>query len=180
MRSSILTRVLTAAALSNNADGYVPNAPIVPTRSHTALHAAFSPESESHIVGRRKVFHSILGGAAACAFVAMPKVASALDMDAFASSEVSFDEKKNRSRQLCIVVYSTSFVCLLPQLDSDTKNCNPKIDSKCIPKLTEDEALCKYGQSGEARGEACKRVKQRGGELPSTKQGKSLGGAYAM
>ena len=53
--------------------------------------------------------------------------------------------------------------------------------SKCIPKLSADEALCKYGQSGNARGEACKRIKSKGGELPSVKpQGKSLGGAYAM
>lgn len=55
------------------------------------------------------------------------------------------------------------------------------MDPKCIPKLTQDEALCKYGQSGDARGDACKRVKQGGGSLPSGKpQGKSLGGAYAM
>ena len=47
--------------------------------------------------------------------------------------------------------------------------------------MTEDEALCKYGQNGEARGEACKRVKKAGGTLPSTKQqGKSLGGSYAI
>jgi len=46
--------------------------------------------------------------------------------------------------------------------------------------LTQDEALCKYGQNGEARGEACKRVKAAGGSLPSQNQGKSLGGAYAM
>jgi len=67
------------------------------------------------------------------------------------------------------------------QLESDTKNCDPKRDPKCIPKLSADEALCKYGQSGNARGEACKRVKQAGGTLPSAQpQGKSLGGAYAM
>lgn len=67
------------------------------------------------------------------------------------------------------------------KLVNDTKNCDPKKDPKCIPPLTSDEALCKYGQSGEARGEACKRVKEGGKELPSAKpQGKSLGGAYAM
>jgi len=79
--------------------------------------------------------------------------ANALDMDAFANS----------------------------QLEADEKNCNPKVDPKCAPPMTKDEALCKYGQSGEARGDACKRVKQAGGSLPSAKpQGKSLGGAYAM
>jgi hypothetical protein len=61
------------------------------------------------------------------------------------------------------------------------KNCDPKRDSKCIPKLSPDEALCKYGQSGNARGEACKRVKESGGVLPqSLGPVKSLGGAYAM
>ena len=67
------------------------------------------------------------------------------------------------------------------QLDSDTKNCDPSKDSKCLPKLSADEAMCKYGQSGEARGEACRRVKELGGSLPKsgTKE-KSLGGAYAM
>lgn len=90
MRSSTLTRVLTAAAISSNTDGFMSHAPMMPTHhGHTALHAAFSQESESHIVGRRKAFHSMLGGAAVFAFAAMPKVASALDMDAFANSEVS-------------------------------------------------------------------------------------------
>mmetsp|Transcript_35988 Transcript_35988/g.55311 ORF Transcript_35988/g.55311 Transcript_35988/m.55311 type:complete len:141 (+) Transcript_35988:155-577(+) len=91
---------------------------------------------------------------AAGTFLAIGKdTANALDMDAFANG----------------------------QLEADQKNCDPKRDPKCIPKLSPDEALCKYGQSGEARGEACKRVKKAGGELPSAKpQGKSLGGAYAM
>lgn len=81
-----------------------------------------------------------------------PTVSNALDMDAFMNSE----------------------------LDSDTKNCDPKRDPKCIPKLTADEAMCKYGQSGDLRGEACKRVKSGGGKLPSGTKEKSLGGAYAM
>jgi hypothetical protein len=66
------------------------------------------------------------------------------------------------------------------QLEKDLKNCNPKTDKKCIPELTKDEAMCKYGQSGNARGEACKRVKEGGGPLPGASQTKSLGGAYAM
>ena len=67
------------------------------------------------------------------------------------------------------------------QLDNDQKNCDPKKDPKCIPQLSHDEALCQYGQSGNARSEACKRVKASGKKLPDAKpQGKSLGGAYAM
>lgn len=67
------------------------------------------------------------------------------------------------------------------QIESDTKNCDPKRDPKCIPKLTEAEALCKYGQSGQARADACTAVKSSGGKMPEKgKEGKSLGGAYAM
>jgi hypothetical protein len=67
------------------------------------------------------------------------------------------------------------------QLEADTKNCDSKKDNKCIPKLTPDEAMCKYGQSGETRGEACRRVKEAGGALPKVGAPvKSLGGAYAM
>eukprot|EP00980_Cylindrotheca_fusiformis_P015576 scaffold4447_cov120-Cylindrotheca_fusiformis.AAC.9 len=80
-----------------------------------------------------------------------PAVSNGLDMDAFMNS----------------------------QLDSDTKNCDPKKDPKCMPKLSADEAMCQYGQSGTARGEACKRVKASGGKLPSPTKEKSLGGAYA-
>lgn len=84
----------------------------------------------------------------------VPTVASALDMDAFMNQE----------------------------LEKDTKNCDPKRDPKCAPPMTKDEALCKYGQSGDARGEACKRFKESGGALnkPGAATGKSLGGAYAM
>jgi hypothetical protein len=81
-----------------------------------------------------------------------PFVSSALDYDAFTNSE----------------------------LDKDTKNCNPKVDPKCAPKMTQDEALCKYGQSGNARGEACKRFKASGGQLPTSTKERSLGGAYAI
>jgi hypothetical protein len=45
---------------------------------------------------------------------------------------------------------------------------------------TADEALCQYGKSGQARGEACQRVKNLGGKLPEINKVKSLGGAYAM
>ena len=79
--------------------------------------------------------------------------ANALDMDAFMNAELA----------------------------SDAKNCDPKRDPKCIPKLSEEEALCKYGQGGKARAEACKKIRSDGKELPpAAPQGKSLGGAYAM
>lgn len=80
----------------------------------------------------------ILGGSALAASFTVaassPSTANALDMDAFANS----------------------------QLENDVRNCNPKIDPKCIPPLTKDEALCKYGQSGDARSAACKRAKAAG------------------
>merc|ERR1712232_343849 len=85
--------------------------------------------------------------------VLAPAISNALDMDAFMNAE----------------------------LDKDTKNCDPKKDPKCLPKLSADEAMCQYGQSGEKRGEACKRVKAAGGSVGGNgKAGKSLGGAYAM
>ena len=58
------------------------------------------------------------------------------------------------------------------QLERDTVDCNSKLDPKCIPKLTADEALCKYGVSGsDARLTACKRVRDAGGLLPTSKPG---------
>ena len=77
--------------------------------------------------------------------------AEALDMDAFMSAE----------------------------LEADEKNCDPKRDPKCKPKLSADEALCQYGQ-GAKKSEACKRVRAVGGDATQKGGGKSLGGAYAM
>jgi hypothetical protein len=58
------------------------------------------------------------------------------------------------------------------QLEKDTTECNPKLDPKCIPKLTPDEALCKYGVAGsDARLASCKRVRDVGGLLPTSKPG---------
>ena len=121
-------------------------------RSDVLSRPCQSPQIQSEeILGRRRVLEGVFGGLA-LATVASSQ-ANALDMDSFVNSE----------------------------LESDKKNCDPKRDPKCIPKLTPDEALCKYGQSGEKRGEACKRVKAAGGQVPDIKsQGKSLGGAYAM
>jgi len=109
---------------------------------------------ESQATDRRQALQSLLSVGTSLAFVgSSTPAANALDMDAFVNS----------------------------QLEADTKNCDPKRDPKCKPELTKDEALCKYGQSGEARGEACKRVKAAGGTLAKPGSGgKSLGGAYAM
>eukprot|EP00568_Trieres_chinensis_P009302 CAMPEP_0183291548 /NCGR_PEP_ID=MMETSP0160_2-20130417/928_1 /TAXON_ID=2839 ORGANISM="Odontella Sinensis, Strain Grunow 1884" /NCGR_SAMPLE_ID=MMETSP0160_2 /ASSEMBLY_ACC=CAM_ASM_000250 /LENGTH=153 /DNA_ID=CAMNT_0025452369 /DNA_START=163 /DNA_END=624 /DNA_ORIENTATION=+ len=116
--------------------------------------ASLPHNSASEQCDRRNVLGAVFGGAAfvASSVVLGPENVQALDIDAFMNAE----------------------------LEKDLKNCDPKKDPKCIPKLSQDEALCKYGQSGNARGEACKRVKEGGGTLDKKPQGKSLGGAYAM
>jgi hypothetical protein len=111
--------------------------------------------------GRRHAFLSVMAAGVSLATVSFGSSSSiamnanALDMDAFINRE----------------------------LDSDTKNCDPKKDPKCMPKLSADDALCQYGQVGAAKKmEACQRIKAAGGKLPdpAASQGKSLGGAYAM
>jgi hypothetical protein len=111
-------------------------------------------DNDEPLFGRRKALQNILAGATVAAFASSSASTPsyALDMDAFMNSE----------------------------LEKDQKSCNPKTDPKCAPKMTSDEALCKYGQSGNARAEACKKFKQTGGELPSVSKEKSLGGAYAI
>jgi hypothetical protein len=113
---------------------------------------AFTPSTRlmAESPSKRRSFLNNIGIIAAGTF--MPTMSNALDFDAFEKGLV----------------------------ESDTKNCNPKTDPKCIPKLTPDEALCQYGKSGQARGEACQRVKNAGGKLPEVTKVKSLGGAYAM
>lgn len=121
-----------------------------PASSRSVVQEPLKNVVDEPTYGRRKALQSILAGASAVA--SFPSMSSALDFEAFASSE----------------------------LEKDTKNCNPKLDPKCAPKMTQDEALCKYGQSGNARGEACKRFKESGGNLPTSTKETSLGGAYAM
>eukprot|EP00529_Nitzschia_sp_RCC80_P035813 CAMPEP_0113454606 /NCGR_PEP_ID=MMETSP0014_2-20120614/7948_1 /TAXON_ID=2857 /ORGANISM="Nitzschia sp." /LENGTH=171 /DNA_ID=CAMNT_0000346013 /DNA_START=906 /DNA_END=1421 /DNA_ORIENTATION=+ /assembly_acc=CAM_ASM_000159 len=106
------------------------------------------------IFGRRKALQSIFGSAAVAVAAAggMASASNALDMDAFANA----------------------------QIEADTKNCDPKRDPKCAPKMSQAEGLCKYGQSGNARAEACKKFKEEGGTLPNVTKEKSLGGAYAI
>jgi len=112
--------------------------------------------NENDILSRRNAMGgiaSILFSGSVIAVASPSSKANALDMDAFINAELA----------------------------SDAKNCDPKKDPKCVPKLSEEEALCKYGQGGKAKSEACRKVRSEGKELPSVApQGKSLGGAYAM
>ncbi|KAL9188101.1 hypothetical protein ACHAXT_006479 [Thalassiosira profunda] len=88
--------------------------------------------------------NAAVGAAVAATIGASPPAAHALDFDAFEQGEVA----------------------------RDTAQCNPKLDPKCAPKLTPDEALCKYGVPGaDARTAACRRVRDAGGLLPNSKTG---------
>jgi len=78
-------------------------------------------------------------------FAAAPLIAApaafALDMDAFANQQLA-DEV-----------------------------CDEKVNKKCAPKLTEDEALCRYGFPSKKTGEACVRAgmsTQRSGGLDAS------------
>lgn len=145
------TAILTLFGSLQLALGFQPSMRTAYGQSATALSMATPADNVSD---RRRVLQSVFGATAAAATVLLSEKtapAQALDMDAFMNSELA----------------------------SDSAKCDPK-DPKCIPKLSQDEALCKYGQIGEARAEACKRVKASGGKVDKADKGKSLGGAYAM
>lgn len=44
------------------------------------------------------------------------------------------------------------------QKELDTGTCSESTDKKCQPKLTEDQALCRFGQPSKKTGEACLRA----------------------
>lgn len=46
------------------------------------------------------------------------------------------------------------------QNELDSEVCNNRVDKKCISKvkMSDDEALCKFGQPGKSRGDACVRI----------------------
>ena len=141
-------RFLMVSSFATTSPESQANALALPGKSGK-LQAALS--SSEGTTSRRAALATAAG--ATFAFLRPPSAANALDMDAFANSE----------------------------LDKDQKNCNPKLDPKCSPPMTPDEAMCKYGQSGEKRGEACQRFKSQGGALVKPGQGgTSPGGAYAM
>jgi hypothetical protein len=88
-------------------------------------------------LSRRSFFVApIAVSTAAMALVAVPTAAMALDMDAFINKE----------------------------LESTT--CDEKINKKCQPKLSDDEALCRFGSPSKATGEACVRA-----GMPTAKAG---------
>ena len=41
------------------------------------------------------------------------------------------------------------------QKEIENETCNEKTDKKCKPKLSDDEALCRFGQPSRETGEAC-------------------------
>ncbi|KAL7534895.1 hypothetical protein ACHAWF_004982 [Thalassiosira exigua] len=113
--------------------------------------AAFAPRATSTIRRRappalsmeRRELVDIALGTVTIGLVGSTREANALDMDSFENS----------------------------LLENDTAKCDSK-DPKCIPKLTADEALCKYGVPGsDARTAACRRVRDAGGLLPTSKTG---------
>ena len=106
---------------------------------------AFSPPSSPKKSCNRREIINILTKATVGAVLigTSTESANALDMDSFENSLI----------------------------EKDTTECNSK-DPKCIPKLTADEALCKYGVSGDdERTKACRRVRDAGGQLPGSKKG---------
>jgi len=143
--------------LSSIGNGLVSN--FVNNKAHTQLNMQHNKNDRisSSVVERRTVFASIIAAGILGGNNLINREnneAMALDFDAFIKAEI----------------------------DADTKNCDPKRDPKCMPEFSKDEALCKYGQSGNARGEACKRFKASGGALKPKNAVKetSPGGAYAM
>lgn len=127
-----------------------PAAPSAPPRPPASATALAA--SAAPLSGRRALLRRCAALATLASFAALPAPARALDFDAFERGEIA----------------------------TDTARCDPKRDPKCIPKITGDEALCQYGSSGDARGEACARVKRKGGTLPEATKAKGPGGAYAL
>jgi hypothetical protein len=178
MRYFALTNILAASLATSPVDGLhsmhssqgtarVQKLQSAVTRAPIVESSMSTPSLTDEPSTRRGALQSILFGGSV-AFMA-PLGARALDMDAFANSQVRFVIYSTWSSKLRTSVSSWSRTyprthphALYPlfQLAADTNNCDPKKDPKCIPKLNSDEALCKYGQSGAARGEACKRVKE--------------------
>ena len=121
---------------------------------------AFAPSPSYHhsIVSSQESTHSLcmyrrdaidvikttIVGAGVVSMFGSAKEVSALDMDSFEKSLI----------------------------DQDTSDCDPNLDRKCTPKLSADEALCKYGVPGsDSRSVACRRVRDAGGLLPGPKKG---------
>ncbi|KAL7543995.1 hypothetical protein ACHAWF_007504 [Thalassiosira exigua] len=146
-------RLLLTSSLLLAASGATAFAPEAPTRTSSRPCIRPSSTSTSMVPDRRDFLTDLSKAATGALLVGFTgTAANALDFDAFEKGEIK----------------------------SDTDKCDPKRDPKCVPKLTKDEALCQYGGGGQARGDACMRVRKAGGALPEVKKEKSLGGAYAM
>lgn len=103
----------------------------------------FSSPSKSCNSSRREIINIFTKATVGAVLIGTAAESNALDMDSFENSLI----------------------------EKDTTECNSK-DPKCIPKLTADEALCKYGVSGaDERTKACRRVRDAGGQLPGSKKG---------
>mmetsp|Transcript_29499 Transcript_29499/g.62607 ORF Transcript_29499/g.62607 Transcript_29499/m.62607 type:complete len:154 (-) Transcript_29499:264-725(-) len=151
-RRSLLVTASILLAGNNGAQAFSPAAPTnnVSSRQCTPSSTSIMMSSSSN---RRNFLNNFSKAAAGAMLIGVTgTAANALDFDAFAAGEIAQDVEK----------------------------CDPKRDPKCIPKLTEDEALCQYGGGGKSKGEACLRIRKAGGKLPEVKKEKSLGGAYAM
>lgn len=154
MRSHSLFQSLAMSALATNGDALSNSKAPATTSSNAMGRLPFVPQSAAHHEQRPAAWgrRRALESILGGVFVASTTTAAnALDMDAFMNSEI----------------------------EADKKNCDPKRDPKCVPKLTKDEALCQYGmEGGTAKVEACKRARAAGGQVTQKAQGKSPGGAY--
>lgn len=80
----------------------------------------------------RRLFITSLASDAFLLTVGTRQSSHALDMDAFIAKELS--------------------------LSNDSSTCDDRVDKKCQRKMTDDEALCRFGQPSQATGEACLRA----------------------
>lgn len=81
----------------------------------------------------RRLFLSTVTTDSILLTVGTQQSARALDMDAFIQKELA--------------------------LSKNDSNCDDRVDKKCQRKMSDDEALCRFGQPSQATGEACVRAK---------------------
>lgn len=95
-----------------------------------AWSASNRPNRDNACKSRRSILLGIVPTTVVvgAAIVATSTSAQALDMDAFIQRELS------------------------------SEVCDDKLDKKCQPKLSDDQALCRFGQPSQETGEACLRA----------------------
>ena len=146
-----------AICAATRADAFAPTSTVTasnqrPTTTSTST-SMFANEDDDAIIesSTRRDAIQQFGSTTLCLLLASAAPADALDFDSFISQEI----------------------------EKDVSGCDPKLDRKCIPKLNDDEALCKYGGAGGARADACRRVRDAGGQLPTSKPGdRKIGGWF--